>query len=108
RSRATRKDGAAITVIVVPRDAANAMGIISCDAGRFLLRFRLRITGSIMAVTIRWWENAAISATDGMITSTALQMLSPESWPIHRPSLSVRPVWLNPPDRTNIEASRIR
>ena len=61
--------------------------------------------GSIMAVIMRWCENAASAATAGMTTRIARHSLEPAARAMPAPIRSVRPVSVSAADMTNTEAT---
>ena len=107
RSSASRNAGALTRVRVVPSDAASDIGISSRDAGSFRSRACRTRIGSIIAVTMTWWVNAASAATAGITTAIARDSLRPAARPTHWPRRSVMPVAASPPEITNTAATMI-
>ena len=107
RSLASRKAGALIRVSVVPSDAASDIGINSREAASFCsCASRIRM-GSIIAVTIRWCENAASAAVAGITTAIVRHSLPPAARAMPAPMRSVMPVADRPADSTNTAATMI-
>ncbi len=73
----SRKAGALKIVSVVPSEAASDIGISSREGDRFCSRASRIMIGSIMAVIIRWCENAASAATAGITTRIARHSREP-------------------------------
>jgi hypothetical protein len=102
-----RNAGAPITVMVVPSEAANDIGMRSLEAGIFRARDTSSITGSMMAVVVTWWVNAERTATAGMSTATARVQPAPASRATPRPSTSDTPVRCSAALSTKIAATTI-
>ena len=101
----SRKAGALKMVSVVPSDAASDIGISSRDGDRFCSRASRIMIGSIIAVIMRWCENAASAATAGITTRIARHSLAPAARAIPAPMRSVRPVSVSAAEMTNTEAT---
>ena len=103
----SRKAGALKIVSVVPSDAASDIGISRRDGDRFWTRASRIMIGSIMAVTMRWCENAASAATAGITTRIARHSFEPAARAIPAPMRSVRPVSVSAAEITNTAATMI-
>ena len=88
----SRKAGALKIVSVVPSEAASDIGISRREGDRFWTRASRIMIGSIMAVTMRWCENAASAATAGITTRIARHSFAPAARAIPAPMRSVQDV----------------
>ena len=100
-----RKAGALKIVSVVPSEAASDIGIRSREGERFCTRASRIMIGSIMAVIMRWCENAASAATAGITTRIARHSLEPAARAMPAPMRSVRPVSVSAAEMMNTEAT---